>query len=216
MATTTAPASSERRLLEAGKRLFAAQGYENTTTAAIAHAAGTSESQLVKHFGGKEGLLQRIFEDGWVHLGFVYAAASVSTTPLDALRVIFELLIKLLTQDRELRDLLLFEGRRIRGKNSEILVTSGYRRLQQEVTAVVERVIKGSELERKIRPRAVTSALVGMLESMLRDQAISERQTGKADPTSDEIRVMFQTLSTCLAETAASRQIADGTGAEHN
>jgi TetR/AcrR family transcriptional regulator len=202
MATTVAPSSSERRLLEAGKRLFAAQGYENTTTSAIARAAGTSESQLVKHFGGKEGLLQRIFEEGWLQLGFVYAAASVSTTPLDAIRVIFELLIKMLSQDRDLRDLLLFEGRRIRGKNSEILVTSGYRRLQQEVTHVVERVIQGSVLEQKIRPRAVTSGLIGMLESMLRDQAMSERQTGSPDPTAEEIRTMFQLLSGCLAEAA--------------
>lgn len=202
MATTAAPTSSERRLLEAGKRLFAAQGFENTTTSAIARAAGTSESQLVKHFGGKEGLLQRIFEEGWMHLGFVYAAGSVATTPLDALRVIFELLIKMLSQDRDLRDLLLFEGRRIRGKNSEILVTGGYRRLQQEVTQVVERVLEGSTLERKIRPRAVTSGLIGMLESMLRDQAMAERQTGAPDPTAEEIRTMFQLLAGCLAEAA--------------
>lgn len=201
MATMTVTSSSERRLLEAGKRLFAAKGYENTTTSAIARAAGTSESQLVKYFGGKEGLLQRIFEDGWVQLGFVYAAASVSTTPLDGLRVIFELLIKMLSQDRELRDLMLFEGRRIRGKNSDILLTSGYRRLQEEVTQVVERVLRGSALEGKIRPSAVTSALIGMLESMLRDQAMSERKTGTPDPTSDEIRTMFQVLSSCLAKT---------------
>ncbi len=202
MATTTmtVTSSSERRLLEAGKRLFAAQGYENTTTSAIARAAGTSESQLVKYFGGKEGLLQRIFEEGWIQLGFVYAAASVSTTPLDALRVIFELLIKMLTQDREMRDLLLFEGRRIRGKNSEVLVTNGYRRLQNEVMQIVERVLKGTTLEQKISAHAVTSGLIGMLESMLRDQAMSERQTGKSVPTSEEVRTMFHLLAGCLGQ----------------
>ena len=200
MASTTAVSSSERRLLEAGKRLFAAQGYENTTTSAIARAAGTSESQLVKYFGSKEGLLQRIFEDGWIQLGFVYAAASVSTTPLEGLRVIFELLIKMLTQDRELRDLLLFEGRRIRGKNSEILVSSGYYRLQDEVTKIMEGVLKDSPLAQKIRPRAVTSALIGMLESMLRDQAMSERHSGASDPSSDEIRTMFHLLSSSLGQ----------------
>jgi AcrR family transcriptional regulator len=204
MATTagnpSSSSSSERRLLDAGKRLFAAQGYENTTTSSIARAAGTSESQLVKLFGGKEGLLQRIFEEGWLKLHFVYAAASVSTTPLDGLRVIFELLIKMLSQDRELRDLMLFESRRIRGKSSAILVTSGYHRLQEEVSQVVERVLHGSALEGKIRPGAVASALIGMLESMLRDQAMSERKTGTAEPTSDEIRTMFRILSTCLAK----------------
>lgn len=198
MSTAATASSSEQRLLQAGKRLFASQGFENTTTAAIAKAAGTSESQLIKHFGGKEGLLQRIFEIGWQQLGFVYAAASVSTTALDSLRVIFELLIKMLWQDKELRDLLLFEGRRIRGKSAEISVSSGYRRLQQEVTHVVERVIEGSALKGNIRPQSITSALIGMLESMLRDQAMSERQNSPG-PTSDEIRTMFQVLSNCLA-----------------
>jgi AcrR family transcriptional regulator len=204
MATTTVTTSSERRLLEAGKRLFASQGFENTTTSAIARTAATSESQLVKYFGSKEGLLQRIFEEGWLQLSFVYAAASVSISPLDALRVIFELLVKMLSQDREMRDLLLFEGRRIRGKNAEILVTNGYRRLQLEVTQVVERVLQGSALENKISARSVASALVGMLESMLRDQAISERQNGASEPTSEEIRLMFQVLCTSVAEPASA------------
>lgn len=199
MATQVASTISvQRRLLEAGKHLFAVQGFENTTTSGIARDAGTSESQLMKYFGGKEGLLQRIFEEGWSRLNFVYAAAEVSTTPLDSLRVIFELLVKMLSEDRELRDLMLFEGRRIRGKSSEVLITNGYFRLHDEVTKLVETLLKNTALAGKVRPRAVTSALIGMLESMLRDQAIAERKTGTPTPASDEIRTMFQVFATCI------------------
>jgi len=55
-------ASSHDRILMAAKQLFASRGYENTSTVAIARLAGTSESQLMKHFGSKEGLLEEIFD----------------------------------------------------------------------------------------------------------------------------------------------------------
>jgi AcrR family transcriptional regulator len=197
----------DQRLLAAGKKLFASQGFENTTTSAIVREAGTSESQLIKYFGSKEGLLLKIFEQGWHRLNFVYTAASVSTSPTEGLRMIFELFVRMLTEDRELRDLMLFEGRRIRGKNSEILVTSGYHRLCEEVTRILQVVLKGNQLLEQVRPEAVTSALIGMLESMLRDQALVERKTGKQDPTADEIRCMFHVfVSGVLNASAAPRQ----------
>jgi len=202
MTNATVIPAVEQRLLYAGKKLFATQGFENTTTSAIAREAGTSESQLVKYFGTKEGLLMKIFEDGWLKLNFVYTAASVSNTPLEALRMLFELLIKMLTEDRELRDLMMFEGRRIRGKNSEVLMTSGYYKLYDEVSRTLQTMLKDSPMEQKIRPRAVASALIGMLESMLRDQAMAERKTGKADPSSDEIRSMFQIFTSGIRQAA--------------
>ena len=57
--------TSRDRLLSAGKTLFGRLGYEQTSTAAIAREAGTSESQLVRYFGGKSGLLEAIFNQAW-------------------------------------------------------------------------------------------------------------------------------------------------------
>src|SRR5262249_320630 len=57
--------TSRSRLLAAGKELFARHGYEQASTAAIARLAGTSESQLVRYFDGKAGLLQAIFNESW-------------------------------------------------------------------------------------------------------------------------------------------------------
>src|SRR6202044_1941810 len=62
----TMPAvSSHDRILLSAKRLFARNGYENTSTVAIAREAGSSESQLMKHFGSKQGLLAAILDYGW-------------------------------------------------------------------------------------------------------------------------------------------------------
>src|ERR1041385_9276917 len=60
--------SSRNRILVTAKTLFASLGYDNTSTAVIARNAGTSESQLMKHFGGKAGLLDAIFTEGWAAL----------------------------------------------------------------------------------------------------------------------------------------------------
>src|SRR5436190_23292126 len=57
--------TSRRRLLEAGKILFARNGFEQTPTASIAREAGTSESQLVRYYRSKAGLLEAIFNDSW-------------------------------------------------------------------------------------------------------------------------------------------------------
>src|SRR5687767_10367410 len=67
--------SAHDRLLRSARERFATEGYENATTAAIARQAGTSESQLVKHFGSKEGLLEAIFDEAWT--GLETAARSV-------------------------------------------------------------------------------------------------------------------------------------------
>jgi AcrR family transcriptional regulator len=191
--------SSPERLLEAGKRLFAERGFEQTTTAAIAREAASSESQLVKFYENKEGLLRAIFEDGWNRLGFVFSAAAVAEKPEEKLRVIFELIVRALQEDRELRDLMLFEGRRVRSHTSQILLTAGYFRLVQEVEKIVSELLDRSGLKHQMRAGAVASALIGMLESMLRDQAISERQRGQAMPSADEIRTMFHFIVGALS-----------------
>jgi len=190
--------SAEERILQAGKRLFAAKGFDQTTTAAIAREAGSSESQLIKYFENKDGLLRAIFEDGWQRLSFVYNAAAIAESPEEKLRVIFELIARALQEDRELRNLMLFEGRRVRSQSSEILLTTGYYRLISEVETLVAPLLKTSGLQRELSPRAVASALIGMLESMLRDQAIAERRDGKSQPKGEEIRAMFRLMIGCF------------------
>ena len=62
---TRSVVSSRDRIREAAKRLFAERGYEGTSTAGICSLAGTSQSQLVKHFVDKQGLLDAVFEHAW-------------------------------------------------------------------------------------------------------------------------------------------------------
>lgn len=62
-AGTAAPskASTQERILEAAIALFAAHGFEGTSTAAIAARAGVSRSAVFWHFSDKENLFREAF-----------------------------------------------------------------------------------------------------------------------------------------------------------
>ncbi len=181
------------RLLESAKILFALHGFENTSSAAIARQANTSESQLIKHFGSKEGLLEAIFDEGWKHLDFISQAVQVLPSPADKLRMMFELVLQTLERDQALKELMLFVGRRIRkaGSGSGILVTSGYLRFSAAVEQVITELTANTPVAEKASPAALTSAFIGMFESMLRDQVLARRANFHFSSSPAEIRAIF-------------------------
>jgi len=201
------------RLLESAKVLFSIHGFENTSTAAIARQANTSESQLIKHFGSKEGLLEAIFDHGWQSLSFISQTVQVLASPADKLRMIFELVLQTLERDQALKELMLFEGRRIRkaGSGSDILITSGYLRFSAAVEQVITEIIAGTPLEQKASPAAFTSALVGMFESMLRDQVLARRANFHFSSSATEIRAIFDLFVTRLLTSPQENQEAAST-----
>ena len=192
------------RLLESGKILFSVHGFENTSTAAIASQAKTSEAQLIKLFGNKEGLLEAIFDQGWQNLEFVSQAIKDLPSPADKLRMIFQLVLQALERDQALKELMLFEGRRIRkaGSGSDILVTSGYLRFSAAVEQVLTDLIAGTPLSEKVSSAALTSAMIGMFESMLRDQVLARRVNFHFSSTNEEISIIFNLVVSRLLITA--------------
>src|SRR5881296_3903681 len=108
--------ASRDRLLHAAKALFARLGYEQTSTAAIAREAGTSESQLMRYFGGKAGLLDAIFNESWTEVISTISEKIPPDTPAhDTILGVFQITILAFGRDHEMAVLFLFEGRRIRG-----------------------------------------------------------------------------------------------------
>jgi AcrR family transcriptional regulator len=178
------------RVLAAAKELFSSGGYESTTTATIARQAETSESQLIKHFGGKEGILIAIFEQGWQRIAPQFVATSVIREPREKLRVAFELMIQALEADPQLAELMLLEGRRVRRGRDDVLITDGYRRF----VALIEQILKELCVEngiREVKPRVLASGLIGLFEGLLRDRMVQQR-TKQPGWSVDEIKNLFQ------------------------
>src|SRR5215813_10932940 len=114
------------RMLKAGRMLFAQNGFDDASILAIARAAGSSESQFIKQFGGKQGLLQAIFEEGWrciirrLDRGLIEAA-----TPAEKIGLLAYTILEALEHDAELKLLCLTEGRRVTGHNARSVFGGG-------------------------------------------------------------------------------------------
>src|SRR6185295_8996709 len=118
--------TSKSRLLEAGKTLFAQNGYEQTPTAAIAREAGTSESQLMRYYGGKAGLLAAIFNQSWQALNqIVQTRIAAAVDAQEALAAILDTMVASFSANPEVAFLLVFEGHRVRS-GVEVAVSQGF------------------------------------------------------------------------------------------
>jgi AcrR family transcriptional regulator len=187
--------SSHDRILGAAKHLFASRGYESTSTAAIARAAGTSESQLMKHFGSKEGLLEAILERGWEHMNTVAQGILVKpVSPLAKLNLLTDVLLRTLEQDGDLKVLMLLEGRRIRGEAHMVVVTRGFRGFVRLIDALLREMRRAGVLRRDLHPEAVRSALIGAYEGLLRDQLLAERIGFPARYRARHTRALFAAM----------------------
>jgi len=202
-AVTSMPAvSSHDRILRSAKRLFARNGFENTSTVAIAREAGTSESQLMKHFGSKQGLLLAIFDRGWAGIMERVQGLQRTASPSDRLLGVLQAMVIEVDSDADLKELMAVEARRVRKDNRDVLMSRGY----QQFAAIVDGLLHEIRAEGRLRPDvnldAVRAAILGMTEGLLRDQVVAKRSECRADYTFDDIRKVLEILVPALTSEA--------------
>jgi AcrR family transcriptional regulator len=174
------PTSSRSRLLQAAKRLFAEQGYEQTATSAIARDAGTSESQLMRYFGGKVGLLDALFEEAWTDLNVrVVAAVESAGSSREAIIIALQTITVALARDADLATLFLFEGRRLRGDEPRVRLSEGFQTFAEMARGLVRKAQAAREIDPRLDAAAVTSALMGASEGMIRDRVLARVGGGR-------------------------------------
>ena len=188
------PLSSRDRILFAAKHLFARNGYENTSTVAIAREAATSESQLMKHFGSKQGLLAAIFDRGWATIAERMQIVQGHGAAADRLVAVLEAVVIELENDADLKELMMLEARRIRKDNRDVLVSQGY----QQFSNVIDGILRLMREQGKVRPginlEAVRAALVGMTEGLMRDQIVAKRSGISASYTFADVKQVLELI----------------------
>ena len=208
-ASARLPPSVRVRLLVAAKDLFATEGYESTTTAAIARRAGTSESQLIKHFGSKGGLLEEILDLAWTRLDLgMRHAVQDRGSPLQRLLSVWELVVAVLERDRKLRTLVLLESRRVRRRAQGIVLASGYQRFVGLLDAALTEMQSTGLLRGGISVDAVRSAWLGATEGLLRDQLLSDVTELPASFTRAEMHVACRQVLAGFLSPAGRRLLA--------
>lgn len=199
MSEIEATASSRDRLLASGKTLFGRQGYEQTSTSAIAREAGTSESQLVRYFGGKSGLLEAIFNEAWSGLNDeVVRHTTEAEHGRDAILRILTLIMETFGRDHDIAFLFLFEGRRVRGNT--LTLSKGFLRFYDLLHQLIERGQRDGSFRSDVSMNVIASALMGAAEGMMRDRMIAERNGEPAGYEEAGIRKTFVSMVNALGK----------------
>lgn len=160
------------RIFVAGKHLFFLLGFENTNVEAICREADTNQQEFSNYFGSKEDLLQAIFEDAWSSLLVPTLGLQTASSPKTRLKNLARSIIALFRRDPELRDLLLFEGRRVR-RGEMMLFTPSYTDLMALIDSYLQSALK--EDSKSLEVHLLRSSLTGAFEGLLRDLALHER-----------------------------------------
>jgi AcrR family transcriptional regulator len=179
-------------VLAAAKDLFAEFGYEATTTAAIARRAHTSQSQLLKHFRDKLGLLQEVLNEGLRPLNSaIHLAIPGIAKPQEQLALIIDMLLSFIESNEVFSRVLLREADRVGETNPAIA------EFNTILKQIFEQLLVGAELAPNVSPDALRIGLMGALKDMLRNRAFHQGENKVISHF--EIRLTFSKfLSSCL------------------
>jgi len=212
MMSTMQVLSSRERILLAAKELFAKNGYENTSTVAIARQAGTSESQLMKHFGSKQGLLFAIIDQGWTAiLHRAYALSSVPNRSPQCLIDVLESCLVELEQDLAMKSLVVLESRRARRESAGASPVEGSQQFGSLVESLLRDLKNQGTLPPELNVPATRAALVGMVEGLLLEEVLSAREGRQGLYGPDEARRVIESFVSSMTTDPVSPQTRNDT-----
>jgi AcrR family transcriptional regulator len=192
--------TSRERIREAAQVLFAERGFEATSLASIARRAVTSESQVIKHFENKQGVLEAIFQNAWEHINPAVRLATESlSSPIEKFKILVEMVLNFLDKDENLRRLFLLEGRRLRDDGKQLVLVPGFLEFVSIVDQILQELAEQNQLAPDVDPQALRSGLMGAIEGMLRDKTLARARHYPANFSAASVRfICFAFLSSAL------------------
>jgi AcrR family transcriptional regulator len=138
MAKDEKSASTRAKIIAAARRLFAASGYDGTSTESVLEATKLSRGALYHHFENKEALFTAVLEAVEVDITARTARTPAGITdPVEALRVAFDSFLDQACE-AEVRQIVLIDAHSVVGwqKWREIEGRHGLGRLKQALTVI--------------------------------------------------------------------------------
>jgi AcrR family transcriptional regulator len=185
------------RIVNAGIRLFADNGFQGTTVGEIERAAGLTprSGALYKHFPSKEAVLEAAFERHVAEIEAVHSA--IEMMPLGDLRAELTLLARwglhMLREQRDLRRIVITEGDRfpkLKRRYRDGIVDRAY----EEVTAFVRQKMETGEL-----PDGDAEAIAVFMTGALLGYSVEHDVFGRDPAGVDEERLITAIVDSCVA-----------------
>lgn len=185
--------SVEKRIYDAAKKLFAEKGHDETRLREIAAAAGTSESQVVKYYESKTGLLEALNGEMRVNIDDAFNKAQKDETdPLITLERLVSLLFELFGNEPALCKVYLFSTRYFALIPQEQLLPEAQFRAQ--IGEIIKRGQKTKVFRSDITSRAAASVFWGAILGLMRDTLYAERTKDFSSITRKEITAVLNAL----------------------
>jgi AcrR family transcriptional regulator len=149
------------QLLEVARSLFARSGFEATTTASIAHAAGVTEPILYRHFRGKQELfvaiVRSISQQTLEHFSQVLAS---TTDPAAQIRAIGQATPDHIRRHADSYHVLHGALANLRDKRVATVVREHYQKLDEFFAAIVRQGQESGAFRADIDPHAAACQFV--------------------------------------------------------
>jgi AcrR family transcriptional regulator len=193
------PPSTDRdgreRILRVAIRSFSEAGYEGTTTAGVARAAGVTQPLVHHHFGSKEGLWRAAMDELFAEVPSIPSATGGS--PAEQLRAGFERFVRFIAARPEITRVIAREGAAASPRLT-YLVDRYLRAPFRQVVATLEAGQRAGVVARDLRPDLLLFFLLGA-GSHLFDVTALARETLGTETSSprtreDFVRVLLEVL----------------------
>ena len=173
MTSTPAAARGEKRplILRAATEVFAEQGFNSVTVAAIADRAGIGKGTVYEYFSSKDELLFAVFE--WMNEGIfdrIHGLIEVGGTNLDRLRGLLGLGAQITREQMEMQAVVLdfwsaSRGTKLEERYNQACLTTfrAYRRL---VADVIREGQTAGEIRSIVDPEAVAAMVVAAMDGL--------------------------------------------------
>jgi len=173
MTSTPTAARGEKRplILRAATEVFAEQGFNSVTVAAIADRAGIGKGTVYEYFSSKDELLFAVFE--WMNEGIfnrIHGLIEVGGTTLERLNRLLDLGAQITREQMEMQAVVLdfwsaSRGTKVEERYNQACLTTfrAYRRL---VADVIREGQTAGEIRSEVDPEAVAAMVVAAMDGL--------------------------------------------------
>ena len=165
--------NKRQAILDTAVRLFAAQGYEATTTLQIAREVGVTEPAVFYHFKNKESLFSVILEEALnVYLQHLDAVDIETSTPFASLELLIRIHFSIVAEIPERMSILL-RTCPARLEDPQSTCTKVYRKARSTLKTMLGKILEkgmASGEFAQIEINASANMLIAMLNGLMRQQ----------------------------------------------